>query len=141
MNYVPYVKKEAMKFLNEEFCWKPYGGKHGESTYTHFFQSYILPKKFGFDKRRIHLSALIASGQMTREDALDEINNEIAPPKELEQEKEYVIKKLGLSEEEFEAIMASPLKSFWDYPSCKRMPIFRNTLVLSLYRQLFRRVT
>ena len=67
--YIPYEEKKIMELLTKEVGWKDYGGKHHESKYTGFFQSYILTRKFNIDKRKLHYSALIRSGQMTREDA------------------------------------------------------------------------
>ena len=138
LNYIPYEKKEAFRLLEKELDWRPYGGKHLESKYTHFFQSYILPRKFRIDKRRIHLSALISSGQMTREEALAEMEKELYSPEQLKKEKEYVLKKFELHEEEFENIMSSPPKSFKDYPSYKNHPLIKNKLAMSVYRLFLR---
>jgi N-acetyl sugar amidotransferase len=115
LNWIPYTKKEAKKTLQEELDWVDYGGKHHENTWTRFFQVYILPKKFGVDKRKAHLSNLICSGQMTRDEALSEI---ATPPYDkalLEQDKKFVIKKLGLSEQEFDKIMSEPVRSHKDF--------------------------
>jgi N-acetyl sugar amidotransferase len=117
LNYVPYNRQEAMQILQNEIGYKEYGGKHHESIYTRFFQSYILPKKFHIDKRRAHLSTLICSGQMTREEGLAEMEQPPMPALKLNEDREFVIKKLGLGEEEFEKIMAMPPKSFDDYPN------------------------
>jgi N-acetyl sugar amidotransferase len=117
LDYVTYIKAEAKEFLKKEFGWKDYGGKHFESVFTKFFQSYYLPKKFGFDKRRAHLSSLIVSGQMTREEALKEMEKVIYPEHQLREDKEFVAKKLGITPEEFETIMALPTRTFKDYPS------------------------
>lgn len=117
LNYVPYVKKDAVQLLRKELDWKPYGHKHYESIFTRFFQGYILPRKFNIDKRKAHLSTLICSGQMTKEEALEEMKLDIYPPKEIEEDKEYVIKKLGLTEEEFNKIMLQPVKTFRNYPN------------------------
>jgi N-acetyl sugar amidotransferase len=117
LNYLDYVKKNAIVVLQKELDWKYYGGKHYESIYTRFYQGYILPKKFGFDKRKSHLSSLICSGEITRDEALHELENETYPIDLQEQDREYVIKKLGLTEDEFEAIMNLPKKTFLDYPS------------------------
>jgi len=136
LNFIPYVKKEAIKILEDEFNYRPYAVKHGESIYTHFFQSYILPSKFGFDKRRIHFSALIASGQMTRDEALEEIKKELYSREELKIDKEYFIKKLDITEMEFEKIMSMPPKTFWDYPSYKNSPIFKSRFIKVLYYSL-----
>jgi N-acetyl sugar amidotransferase len=118
LNYEPYDKRKAKQILIDELGWKDYGGKHYESVYTRFFQGYILPTKFGFDKRRAHLSTLICSGQITRDEALREMQNDPYLSEELKlQDKEYVIKKLGLTKREFEEIMALPPKSYKDYPN------------------------
>jgi N-acetyl sugar amidotransferase len=117
LNYVPYVKNEAKRVLMDELGWRDYGGKHYESTFTRFFHAYYLPKKFGFDLRKSYLSALVCSGQMTREEALRELAQPPAPSDVLTQDRDYVVKKLGLSDEEFEAILAAPNKTFADYPN------------------------
>lgn len=115
LNYVNYNKFEAKKILEKELGWKDYGGKHFESLYTRFFQAYILPVKFGFDKRRAHLSTLINSGQIIRDQALQEMKNELYPEKLLKEHKELVVKKLGLTKEEFKRIMNLPPKKYKDY--------------------------
>ncbi|MCR4336822.1 MAG: N-acetyl sugar amidotransferase [Candidatus Omnitrophica bacterium] len=116
LNYLPYEKKEAMRVLEEELHWRPYQSKHGESLFTKFYQNYILPTKFGIDKRRAHLSTLICSHQMTREDALREIQKELYSPQALAEDKEYVLKKMGFTAPEFEQIMKTPPRSHFDYP-------------------------
>jgi N-acetyl sugar amidotransferase len=115
LNYINYDKNEAVKKLTEELGWQNYGGKHHESVYTRFYQGYVLPKKFGVDKRYGHLSDLVNAGQLTRSEAIEEMKK--APYSEAQQEEDliYVRKKLGLSEEEFEEIMKLPVKSFRDY--------------------------
>lgn len=117
LNYVPYVKAEAKRVLCDELGWRDYGGKHYESIYTRFFQSYILPRKFGIDKRKAHLSTLIMSGQITRDEALAEMEKPTCSPGQLEEDGEYVMKKLGLGYDEFAKIMTAPAKSFSDYPN------------------------
>ena len=121
LNYLDYVKSDAMQVLEKELGWKYYGGKHYESIYTRFYQGYMLPKKFGFDKRKSHLSSLICSGETTRAAALRELETETYPADLQEQDREYVIKKLGLTEESFEAIMNLPKKTFWDYDSYAKL--------------------
>lgn len=105
LNLIDYNKKEVKSIIKNELNWRDYGGKHHESIFTRFYQDYILPKKFNIDKRRTHWSALICSGQATREEALQELQKE---PYSIEQQKAdraYVIKKLDLTETEFEKIM------------------------------------
>ena len=117
LNYIGYNKKEASRVLQDELGWRYYGGKHYESIYTRFYQGYILPEKFGFDKRRSHLSSLVCSGEVTREQALEELKIPTYAPAMQEEDREYVVKKLGLTDIEFSDIMSAPRKNYWDYPS------------------------
>jgi N-acetyl sugar amidotransferase len=140
LNYIDYNKNEAMQILQNELGWRYYGGKHYESIYTRFYQGYILPSKFGFDKRRSHLSSLICSGEITREAALEELDKPTYAPAMQEEDREYVVKKLGLTDEQFEAIINAPRKTFWDYPSYSRVlegPLFNGLFIFArdLYRQ------
>ena len=121
LNYLDYNKLEAMRLLENELNWKYYGGKHHESIYTRFYQGYILPNKFGYDKRRSHLSSQICSGEISRESALEEVRKPAYPPSIQEEDREYVAKKLGMSDSEFDAIMNLPQRSYWDYPSYGRV--------------------
>lgn len=117
LNYLHYNKAEAKQTIMNEIGWTDYGGKHFESIFTRFYQAYILPKKFNIDKRKAHLSALICSGQMTREEALKELDKPIYNADKLQDDKEYVIKKLGMTELEFDEYIQQPAKSHLDYPS------------------------
>jgi N-acetyl sugar amidotransferase len=129
LNYVDYDKPRAIEILKRELDWEPYGAKHYESVYTKFYQGYILPQKFGFDKRRPHLSCLILDGKMSRDDALAEMEQPAIDAEELRRDRVFVAKKLGLSEAEFDEIMALPRKTFWDYPSYERDGRVRNRLL------------
>jgi len=115
LNYVPYNKQEIKELIKKELNWRDYGGKHYESTFTKFYQAYILPEKFKIDKRKAHLSTLICSGQMTKEEALRQLELPLYNPKELEADKEYVLKKFGLTEKEFDEIMKLPIKRHQDF--------------------------
>jgi N-acetyl sugar amidotransferase len=138
LDYLNYDKKDALATLQNELCWKYYGAKHYESIYTRFFQGYILPKKFGYDKKRLHLSSLIWSGQMSREAAEEELTNKDYPNELQEEDKEFVIKKLEISNEEFEKIMRQPPKNFWEYPSYKKI-FHKYNWFMSLYHFLQRK--
>jgi N-acetyl sugar amidotransferase len=113
LNYVDFNKEEAIQFLEKRFDWKRYGGKHYESIFTRFFQGYILPVKYQIDKRIAHLSTLIMSGQISREEALNELKNmPYSDEKLMHEDKDYVLKKLSYSEEEFVEIMSQkPVKT------------------------------
>jgi N-acetyl sugar amidotransferase len=117
LDYLDYEKQTAKRLLMERYGWEDYGGKHYESVYTRFYQGWILPHKFGYDKRRMHLSTLVCSGQLTRNEALREISVPAYPPDQVEPDKVFVAKKLGISREEFDAIMAAPKRRYRDYPN------------------------
>ena len=130
INYIPFDKQEAMEVIQEKLGWQNYGGKHYESIYTRFYQAYILPKKFKIDKRKAHLTCLIAStGEITREEALEILEQPTADEKLLQDDKEYLLKKFGISSDEFEAIMNAPIKTIYDYPNYHKWEIkFRKVL-------------
>lgn len=113
--YIPYNEKEVFSILENDLGWKNYGDKHHESTYTAFFQAYILPRKFNIDKRKLHYSAKIRNGQLTRSEALEIINKD--PYVGGIELLEYCLKKLDLTYEKFEKIMTDTPKSFMDYKS------------------------
>jgi len=115
LNYVPYDREEAKRTLMREIGFQDYGSKHHESSWTRFYQTYILPRKFNFDKRRAHFSTLINSGQMTREAALEEIRKPPCTEEMLNADKALVLSKFNLTEEEFEEIMDAPVKQHEDY--------------------------
>lgn len=111
LNLVDYSVRSAKQRLTDRFGWRDYGGKHYESVFTRFYQGYILPRKFGIDKRKAHLSNLILNGEMTRDEALRDLEN--PPYDEVEQRRDrlYVAKKLGFSADEFETILSLPNRS------------------------------
>jgi len=122
LNYVPYEKEKVIELMKKELGWVSYGDKHHEAIYTRFYQSYILPTKFGADKRRVHLSCLINNGEITRDGALAKLQQPPIDAALLNEDRDFVLKKLGLSESEFEAIMQTEPKSYWDFPSYGRNP-------------------
>ncbi len=124
LNMLPYNKDNAIEVMKKELDWQYYGGKHHESRFTKFFQAYYLPNKFGYDKRRAHLSSMIVSQQITREDALKEMNQEIYPNNSHIEDMEYVAKKLGVSLNEFEKIIQMPNKSYKDYGNIEKWFLF-----------------
>jgi N-acetyl sugar amidotransferase len=117
LNHVDYDKHRAMATLQEQLGWRYYGGKHYESIYTRFFQGYILPRKFAIDKRRAHFSALICAGQLTRDAALDQLRGEPYPPELQQADRTFVMKKLDLSGQQFDAIMSTRPRSHRTLPT------------------------
>ncbi len=120
LNYIEYNKVEVMKKIIEDLGWVYYGGKHYESIYTRFFQGYILPKKFNIDKRRGHLSDLINSGQLNRNDALEELKIDSYTGSLFNQDLVFVKKKLDFTDEEFLQIMNSKPKTFREYKNIEK---------------------
>lgn len=117
LNYLAYDKEAAQVELKREYGWRDYGGKHSESRFTKFYQDIYLTRKFAFDKRRLHLSSLIVSGQMTRAAALKGLEN---PPISSQQERrdiKFVAKKLGLTTAELNEFIESPPRQHKSYPN------------------------
>lgn len=117
LNYVEYRRDDVIALLQRDLGWRPYPFKHGESLFTKYFQRHYLPHKFGYDKRKPHLSNLILSGQITRDEALAELNKPLYYPDELERDTEYVAKKLAITVDQLNAALASPRKDAADYPN------------------------
>lgn len=115
LNFLPYIKKDAEKLLEERFNWEPFQHKHHESRFTRFYEDYWLPRKFGFEKRRAHFSSLILTGQMTRDEALKRISKPELSEEFLQKEFDYVADKLDLSRSELEEIFNGSNKTFHDY--------------------------
>ena len=117
LDYLPYKKGDAIQSLEAKLAWRNYGGKHYESVFTKFYQAHILPIKFGVDKRKAHYSDLIMNGEISRQAVLEELAKPLYDPIELEQDREYVCKKLGFSQDDFNAYMLAPRISHDTYPS------------------------
>lgn len=121
LDLVEYNKNSAVETLEKELDWRQYGAKHHESKITEFYQSYILPTKYKVDKRRAHLSSLICSNQITREDALKELKKPLYDKEKFCIDKEYFLKKLEFHEEEFNDIMNNPPVLHYNYPSWNKI--------------------
>jgi N-acetyl sugar amidotransferase len=133
LDWADFKKKETKQLITRELGWKDYGGKHHESIFTRFYQGYILPEKFGIDKRKAHLSNLIFAGQMTKEEALEELHNPPYDDELLEVDYEFVLKKLKLSRDEFEGIMAQPPRPHTDFEV--ELPIYARYPILKVLRR------
>jgi len=121
LNYLDYNKKEAKVILVNKFGWIDYSGKHYESIFTKFYQAYILKQKFKIDKRKVHLSNLICSSQISKNEAIQELKKPLYKSDiEIKNEIDFVLKKLNLPIEEFKAIMALKINSHHNYKSDDR---------------------
>ena len=117
LNYMNYNKLESKIFLQNKYGWRDYGGKHHESIWTKFFQSYYLPEKFGFDKRKAHLSSMIVAKQITREEALIELEKPLFDSKTIDKDIRYIEKKLGIESGRMLELMKLDNKDYTDYPN------------------------
>ena len=115
LDYVVYNKSEVEKMLHEKYGWMRYENKHYENVFTRFFEGYYLPHKFGFDTRKNVYSNQILAGTMKRDEALELLKKPSYDPDLMEQDKEYIAKKLGISTEEFDEIIAGENKTPLDY--------------------------
>jgi N-acetyl sugar amidotransferase len=130
LNYLNFNHEIARQEIITAFGWQEYGGKHYESYFTKFYQAYILPEKFKIDKRKAHLSNLIFSGQISKEQALNVLNTPLyVNEHERNRDIEYVLKKLGFSLSEFEIIMNQPRVEHLQYGKkealTKRIPLLK----------------
>lgn len=124
LNYVPYIKEKAILELIERFNWQKYAQKHHESRFTRFVECYWLPKKFGHDRRKAHLSSLILTNQMTRAEALERISKPEISEELMKEDFEYVAKKLDLSVSELQKLFEGGNKSYRDYKNNMKLITF-----------------
>ncbi len=117
LDFVPYIKEEAMQLLIDKFGWQKYPQKHFESRFTKFYESYWLTKKFGFDTRKVQYSSLILTGQMTRAEALEKLSKPAYDNETIAQDFEYIATKLGITVDELQSYMDAPNKTYKDYKS------------------------
>jgi len=115
LDYMPYIKEQAMQFLTKEYGWKPYPQKHFESRFTKFYEGYWLPRKFGFDTRKVQYSSLILTGQMTRDEALTKLEKPAIDDEQARLDFEYIATKLGISTDELQSYMDGSNKTYKDY--------------------------
>ena len=117
LDYVDYNKQTAIDVLVARYGYKPYPYKHYESVFTRFYQGHILPVKFGVDKRRVHLSTLILSGQISRTEAVVDLAAPAYDPQQLQRDQQFVLKKFGVDDGWFSRYVQAPVHAHSDYPS------------------------
>ena len=115
LNYLPYTKENAIKVLSEKYGWRPYPQKHFESRFTRFYEGYWLPTRFGYDTRRVQYSSLILTGQMSRNDALEQLKKPGYDPATIDEDFEYIATKLGITVDELRQYHTMPHKTYKDY--------------------------
>lgn len=129
LNYLPYIKKEAVQILSDKYGWREYEQKHFESRFTKFYEGYWLPVKFGYDTRKVQFSSLILTGQMSRDEALDELKKLPYDPEAIEDDIKYVATKLGISTEELMDYFGAPNKTYRDYKNQEKLFIVGSNLL------------
>jgi aminotransferase len=137
LNLMPYDKAAAIAYLEKNFGWRYYGGKHYESIWTHWYQAHYLPVKFGYDKRKAHLSSLVVAGSMTRDEALAEMEKPLYTDNALKDDTAFVAKKLGFSIEELEALTAAPPRHYLDFAT-NAPQLLRHRIVRGLIARMRR---
>ena len=139
LDYLPFIKENAEKTLNESYGWKPYQMKHYESRFTKFYESFWTPKKHGYDKRRAYLSSLILTKQLRRDQALIRISQNELTDEEMNKDFKYVAKKLDFTESEFLEIFNGKNKSFRDYKNRYNLIMFfaKVANIIGIEKRLF----
>lgn len=124
LNFINYNRDSALQELYD-FCeFKYYGSKHLENTLTAFAQLYWFPQKFNVDKRKSHLSSMIVSGQISREEALKQLKTPLYDKKEMNVIIRIIKDTLKISDEEFSMIMKESPKQHSEY----KTSLFNNLL-------------
>jgi hypothetical protein len=109
LDFLEYRKEDALRTLEAECGYRRYPYKHYESIFTRFYQGFILPRKFDIDKRKLHLSTLVASGQMTRDEGLAMLAHIPYPSQaDLDSDRQYFLKKMGWNDEQFRGYIERP---------------------------------
>lgn len=136
--YIEYKKSEAKEEL-KEYGWRDYGGHHLENALTKFLHSVYLPKKFATDMRNNVLSAQIRRGKINKKEAKSALKE---APHGGKSATEYFIKRMNITQDDFDLVMSSAPKSWTEFKSYKRLferlrPIFKYLLHRNLITRSF----
>ena len=140
LNFMPYHKENAIQVLKEVVGYKEYGRKHGESRFTKFFQNYYLPEKFNMDKRKPHLASQILSGEISREQALIELDKPLYKEFELKEDIAYISKKLGIGVDELEQLVQSKGYAYSEFSNWDRRYSFMKSAQSLVQKMMGRNV-
>jgi len=132
LNYMPYIKTEAVQLLKDKFGWQEYPQKHFESRFTKFYESYWLYEKFGYDVRKVQYSSLILTGQMSRDEALKKLKSKPYDPENIHHDFEFVANKLDMTVSELKECFDSPNKTYKDYKNQESIYNVGATIMRSL---------
>jgi len=137
LHYVDVSVSEMKATLEREFGWRDYLWKHCESVFTQFYQGYILPKKFGVDKRKAHITDEVLSGLITRDEAIRRLEEPYYTDEQLREDYDFVTRKFGLTPQEFEEILALPPVPHSSFPQDRRGIIWALRIKLGRIRAGF----
>lgn len=133
LNYIPFDKDRAREFLISNYGWENYGGKHHESKITAFWQSYVMPVKYDMDYRRTTYASQICCNQITRDEALKKLKEPSFDENKIKEDKSYIAKKYGITEEELEKYLNEQPKTYVDFPNNNNLIRF----IYKSYNQIF----
>ena len=117
LNHMPYIKDEVRTLLMDRFGWQPYPQKHFESRFTRFYESYWLPRRFGYDVRKVQFSSLILTGQMSRDRAIERLREPAYDAATIGSEIEFVANKLDIPVDELMSYLDAPRRTYRDFRS------------------------
>ena len=142
LDYYDYDKAKAMNHLTSEYGYKQYPYKHYESVFTRFYQGYILPNKFGVDKRKLHLSTLVINDQMSRKDALQLLSQSSYPKAaDLDNDLAYFLKKMNWTRKALDNYLVRPEKTHFEYGTEKdKLKTFVEFIKKILSKELINRL-
>ena len=140
LDYIPYIKHDAEIELEKRFGWEKFQHKHHESRFTRFLEDYWLPRKFGIDRRRAHLSSLILTEQLSRHEVIERIKKPEIDECSSEREFEYIAHKLDLDVNQLKNIFEGENKTSNDYKSKRRLIDFCGKILckLGLEKRLYK---
>lgn len=110
--YLPYVRSDVDQIITNELGWVNPGAHYFDDLYQSLM-TFVFRTKFDMDRRKFNYSALVRSGQMSREEAIEKVREiyAIEDPKVID----LCIKRLGLTHGQFDEMIAAPAKTFRDY--------------------------
>lgn len=140
LNLIPYDKNNIQNFLAKELGWQSYKNKHFEDRFTRWYEGYYLIEKFGYDKRKCYFSNLILTGEITRDEALKELEKKPYDDATRLEDQVFICKKLGISEKELEEYLLYPNRTFEDYKNSFKFIQFGTKVLrkLKIEKKLFR---
>lgn len=114
--FMDYRKEEVKAFLGEKLNWVWYGGHHLENRMAAFKHSYVTQLR-GEDTRVLGYSALVRSGQLTREEGRALL---VAPSDHDPEIVNLIKKRLGFSDDELNTAVMQPRRPYTEFKTYKR---------------------